>query len=91
MSKIDIRRKHGQSLKAAKAAVDKSVAAITKKFGVTSAWDGDTLHFERSGAKGQIKVSKTEVHVTAELGFLLGMMKPQIEAELQSQLDKNFG
>ena len=35
MSKIDIRRKHGQSIKAAKAAVDKTVAAIAKKFGVT--------------------------------------------------------
>lgn len=91
MSKIDIRRKHGQSVKAAKAAVDKTVAAITKKFGVTSGWDGDTLHFERSGVSGHIKVTKTEVHVSAELGFLLGMMRPQIEAEIESQLDKNFG
>lgn len=91
MSKIDIRRKHGQTIKAAKTAVDKTVAAIAKKFGVTSGWDGDTLHFERSGVNGLIAVSKTEVRVTAELGFLLGMMKPQIEAEIESQLDKNFG
>jgi putative polyhydroxyalkanoate system protein len=91
MSKIDIRRKHGQSVKSAKAAVDKTVAAIAKKFGVTSGWDGDTLHFERSGVNGKIAVTKTDVHVTAELGFLLGMMKPQIEAEIESQLDKNFG
>ena len=51
----------------------------------------DTLHFERSGVNGLIAVSKTEVRVTAELGFLLGMMKPQTEAEIESQLDKNFG
>ena len=91
MSKIDIRRKHGQSHKAAKAAVDKTVAAIAKKFGVHSEWEGDTLHFQRSGVNGWIKVNKTDVHVTAELGFLVGMMKPQIEAEIEAQLDKNFG
>jgi len=91
MSKIDISRKHSQSHKAAKAAVDKTVAAIAKKFGVTSGWDGDTLHFERSGVKGFIAVTKNTVRVTAELGFLLGMMKPQIEAEIETQLDKNFG
>ena len=91
MSKIDIRRKHGRSHKAAKAAVDKTVAAIAKKFGVHSAWEGDALHFERSGVKGKIKVCTTYVHVTAELGFLVGMMKPQIEAEIEAQFDKNFG
>ena len=91
MSKIDIRRKHGQSQKAAKAAVDKTAAAIAKKFGLQSSWDGDTLHFERSGVKGKIAVSKTEVHVTAELGFLVGALKPMIETEIERQLDENFG
>lgn len=91
MSKIDIKRKHGQSVKAAKAAVDKTVAAIARKFGVTSGWDGDTLHFERSGVNGKIHVGKTEVRVTAELGFLLGALKPMIEGEIEKQLDANFG
>lgn len=91
MAKIDIRRKHGQSLKAARAAVDKTVAGIAKKFGVDSEWDGDTLLFKRSGVSGAIKVNKADVHVTAELGFLLGAMKPMIEDEIERQLDKNFG
>ena len=91
MSKIDIRRRHGQSHKAAKAAVDKTVAEIAKKFGVHSEWEGDTLHFQRSGVNGFIKVNKADVHVTAELGFLLGAMKGVIEAEIERQLDENFG
>jgi putative polyhydroxyalkanoate system protein len=91
MSKIDIRREHGKSLKAAKAAVDKTAAAIGKKFGINSAWDGDTLNFERAGGHGQIQVTKTEVRVTAELGFLMSALKPMIETEIKTQLDKNFG
>jgi putative polyhydroxyalkanoate system protein len=91
MSKIDIRRQHGRSLKAAKAAVDKTAAAMAKKFALHSEWDGDTLNFSRIGVSGQIHVSKTEVHVTAELGFLFGALKPMIEGEIQRQLDANVG
>jgi putative polyhydroxyalkanoate system protein len=91
MAKIDIRRKHGKSHKAAKAAVDKTASAIGRKFAITSEWEGDTLHFQRSGVNGHIRVTKAEVHVWAELGFLLGMMQPMIEAEIKKQLDENFG
>ena len=38
-----------------------------------------------------IHVTATEVHVNAELGFLLGMLKPAIEKEIVQQLDKQFG
>ena len=91
MAKIDIRRKHGQTPKAAKAAVEKTAVELGKKFGLTHRWEGDTLHFQRSGATGSIAVEKTEVHVTAELGFLLGAMKPMIETEIKRQLDEKFG
>ncbi len=90
MSKIDIRRKHGKSLKAAKTAVSRTADAIGKKFAIESTWEGDTLLFSRGGVNGRIHVGKTELQVHAELGFLLGAMKPMIEAEIQRQLDENF-
>ncbi|MBS0583595.1 MAG: polyhydroxyalkanoic acid system family protein [Proteobacteria bacterium] len=90
MPSIDIRRKHHHSLKEAKAAVKKTAAAIGKKFGIESAWQGNTLHFERPGASGKIHVTEKEVHVTAELGFLLGALKPLIEKEIQGHLDKGL-
>jgi putative polyhydroxyalkanoate system protein len=91
MSTIDIRRKHGKSLKQAKAAVDKTAAAIGRKFDIESQWSGDTLQFSRPGVSGSIQVTESEVHVAAELGFLLGMMKPAIEKEITQLLDKQFG
>jgi len=91
MSHIDIRRKHGQSIKQAKAAVDKTAAAIGKKFDIESTWSGNTLNFSRAGVSGSIKVSASEVHVSADLGFLLGMLRPAIEREIEQQLDKQFG
>jgi putative polyhydroxyalkanoate system protein len=91
MASIDIRRKHGQTPARAKALVDKTAAAVSKKFGVSTEWDGDTLLFKRSGVDGTISVTKTEVIVHADLGFLVGTMKPMIEREISEQLDKNFG
>ena len=90
MPSIDIRRKHHHSLKEAKAAVKKTATAIGNKFGIESEWDGDTLHFERPGAHGRIHVTDKEVRVTAELGFLLGALKPMIEKEIEGHLDKGL-
>jgi putative polyhydroxyalkanoate system protein len=90
MASIDIRRPHGKTHAEARALVDKTADSLSKKFGVASEWAGDTLHFRRSGVIGRIEVTKTELIVHAELGFLLGAMKPMIEREIKVQLDKRL-
>jgi putative polyhydroxyalkanoate system protein len=90
MPSIDIRRKHKLTLKEAKDAVKKTATAIGKKFGISSRWSGNTLSFERAGANGEIKVTASEVHVTAQLGFLLGTLKPLIEKEIETHLDREL-
>jgi putative polyhydroxyalkanoate system protein len=90
MPSIDIRRKHNHSLKEAKEAVRKTAIAMGNKFDIKSAWEGNTLKFERPGATGEIHVTASDVHVTAQLGFLLGTLKPMIESEIQKQLDKQL-
>ncbi len=91
MSSIDIRRKHGHSVKRAKAAVNETAEAFAKKFDIESAWSGNTLKFSRPGVEGRIRITDDEIHVTAELGFLLGMLKPAIEREIERHLDDHFG
>ncbi|HEX4481820.1 MAG TPA: polyhydroxyalkanoic acid system family protein [Rudaea sp.] len=90
MASIDIRRPHGKTHAQARALVDKTADALGKKFGVASEWDGDTLNFHRSGVNGRIEVTASELIVHAELGFLLGAMKPMIEREIEAQLDKRL-
>lgn len=90
MPSIDIRRKHKHTLKQAKDVVKKTAQAIGKKFDIRSEWNGNTLSFERPGASGEIHVSAREIHVTAQLGFLLGMLKPMIEQEIERQLDEGL-
>ena len=45
MAVIDIHRKHGRSIKEAKAAVERVAKAIAKEYGITHRWDGNTLNF----------------------------------------------
>lgn len=88
MATIDIRRTHGGNLRSTKAAVDKVAQAIAEEYGISHRWSGNSLHFDRSGVRGEITVAKDEVHVHAELGLLMGALKPLIEREIERHLDE---
>ncbi|WP_413623733.1 MULTISPECIES: polyhydroxyalkanoic acid system family protein [Luteibacter] len=90
MAKIDIRRPHGTTMENARAVVEKVAARMREKFGTEGTWQGDTLTFARSGVKGAIAVSATDVHVTAELGMLLSPLRGTIEEEIRKKLDEHF-
>jgi putative polyhydroxyalkanoate system protein len=90
MSKIDIQRSHQLSLADARAVVEQVADSMQRKFGTTGQWQGDTLSFARSGVKGAIAVSASDVHVTAELGILLSPLKGTIEDEIRRKLDEKF-
>ena len=91
MPSIDIRRTHSKNLKDAKAAVTDVAKEISKKFELTYGWEGNHLHFERSGVNGKITLDKDSVRVTAELGFMLSMIKSAVEREIEKRLDQHFG
>ncbi len=90
MALIDIQRSHKSTVKATKTAVNRVAKSLGKEYGVDHEWDGDTLHFERSGVKGSIAVGKTDLRVHAELGFLMSAMKPVIEREIRRLLDEHL-
>jgi putative polyhydroxyalkanoate system protein len=90
MAKIDIRRPHGKTVAEARAVVERVADRMREKFGTEGGWDGDILTFQRSGVKGAIAVSPSDVHVTAELGMLLSPLKGTIEEEIRKKLDEQF-
>jgi putative polyhydroxyalkanoate system protein len=90
MAKIDIRRPHGKTVAEARAVVERVADRMREKFGTEGSWEGDTLTFQRSGVKGAIAVSPSDVHVTAELGMLLSPLKGTIEEEIRKKLDEQF-
>lgn len=64
--------------------------SIATKFGIRHEWDGDRVEFSRGGVQGHIEIELHAVHVHARLGLMLAAMKPVIEREIQSCLDRAF-
>jgi putative polyhydroxyalkanoate system protein len=90
MPSIDITRHHSRPLAEAKKKVERVAAHIADKCQVVYEWQGNTLHFSRAGVDGQIAVTPKLIRVTANLGFLLSMIKDPVEREINKYLDEEF-
>jgi putative polyhydroxyalkanoate system protein len=90
MASIDIHHAHSLPPAKAREAVQEVAEKLAARFGVEYHWDADVLHFTRGGVDGHIALAPRELHVTAQLGFLLGAMKGPIEAEIRRVLDERF-
>ena len=91
MSQINVRRKHGTTLKRARAGASRVAEQLAEEFYLESEWNGDTLIFERSGVSGELKVDKKEIVIEVRLGFMTAILKPVIESEIHKFLDEKFG
>ena len=88
MAVISIARKHALSHKKAKDVADKIAKDLKKRFELDYAWNGDDVDFERPGVAGRIHVGRDSISINVKLGFLLIPLKPAIEREIHSALDK---
>jgi putative polyhydroxyalkanoate system protein len=91
VSNIDIHAHHTLSHEDALTAADRLSCDLSEKFGIDYGWDGEVIHFERTGVHGQIEVLKTELRIQAHLGFMLMMLKGPIEEEITRYLKEHFG
>ncbi|MEO6968536.1 MAG: polyhydroxyalkanoic acid system family protein [Rhodanobacteraceae bacterium] len=90
MPSIDIQREHALGLERAREVVDHIAGALSRKFGIDGAWQGDSLRIKRAGADGRIDIAADSVRVRVQLGLVLGAFKSRIEDEIGHQLDEHF-
>ncbi|MCS5560558.1 MAG: polyhydroxyalkanoic acid system family protein [Marinobacter nauticus] len=88
MSVIDIHRAHSLDKEHAREAAETLAKDLSKQFDVNYQWEGDLLKFKRSGVKGQLDISESDLHIRLELGLMLRPFKSRIEQEIHSQLDQ---
>lgn len=91
MNTINIRRPHGMTPKKARQAAERVAHELSEQFSFVYEWEGNILHFKRTGAVGRITVHKKDIELYVELNFLLGLMKSKIEREVHHYCDENFG
>jgi putative polyhydroxyalkanoate system protein len=88
MPDIRIARAHSLPLSRAKAAAQAAADDLAQRFELSSRWEGDTLHFRRSGVQGRIEVSATQIALEISLGLLLKGFKSSIEQSVGKRLDE---
>ena len=91
MALIAIAKKHSLSHQKAKAAAGKVAQDLNARFDLEYSWRGDHIEFKRPGLTGALHVGKEAVRLDCELGFMLSLLKPAIEAEVHKQFTKYFG
>jgi putative polyhydroxyalkanoate system protein len=91
MALITIAKKHALSHQKARAAAEKIAVDLNKRFDLDYGWKGDDIQFSRTGLKGALHVGKETVRLNCELGLIMSLLKPTIEAEVHKQFDKYFG
>nr|BBJ05582.1 hypothetical protein YBY_34310 [Marinobacter nauticus] len=85
---IDIHRAHSLDKAHAREAAETLAKDLSKQFDVNYQWEGDMLTFKRSGVKGHLDLSDSDLHIRLELGLMLRPFKSRIEQEIHSQLDQ---
>lgn len=87
MSEIKYKRMHHLSLKEAKKVAQKAADDLAREYDLASEWEGNTLHFHRSGVNGHMHVSEDAIDLNVRLGILLRPFKSAFERHIERNLD----
>jgi putative polyhydroxyalkanoate system protein len=88
MSEIKVIRRHHLSVAQAKKIAQKTADDLASEYDLVSEWQGDTLHFRRSGVNGSMAVSGREIRLDVKLGMLLSAFRSKIEQHVEHRLDE---
>ena len=90
MADISITHKHKLSHKKAKAAAQKVADQLAEEYGIDAEWEGDVLHFQRSGVSGTLELGEHVAQMDIKLGFLMMAFSSVIEEKVKQNMKKVF-
>jgi putative polyhydroxyalkanoate system protein len=89
---IHITRKHALGFAGARKLAFRWAEEAEERLGMECVYEegktSDLVTFTRTGASGELKVTKDHFELEARLGLLLGAFKERIEAEIVNNLDE---
>jgi putative polyhydroxyalkanoate system protein len=90
MADISITQQHDMAPPVARAAAQKVADKLANDYGLACTWDGDVLHFERSGVKGFLTLGEKQAALRMQLGLLMSAFAPTIEQKVADSMRKTF-
>ena len=90
MADINIVQDHHLTPKKAREAAQQVADQMAEEFDLACVWDGDTLHFERSGVAGSLTLARHQAQMQIKLGFLFSAFAAKIESKVAENMKKVF-
>lgn len=90
MSHIAIERSHPLTPQQARQAAETFAEHLASQHQIHYRWEGDSLHFQRSGIDGHVELAPSLIRINVRLGWLLISFKHRLEQEIHRHLDEIF-
>jgi putative polyhydroxyalkanoate system protein len=90
MAEIQLVRPFSVPVTEAKARVQKTADELAAEYHLKSEWQGNTLHFDRTGLHGQIEVSGREIRLDVHLSLLLRPLKTKLVSRIENKFERLF-
>lgn len=91
MADIHIVQEHSLTPKKAREAAQKVADKMADEYDLACTWEGEVLHFERSGVSGSLTLDKKHAQMHLTLGFLFSAFASKIESKVTEDMQKVFG
>lgn len=91
MSHINIVHAHKLAPAQAREAAQRVAEKLSGEFDLACEWNGDTLHFQRSGVTGTLALEQEQVAMKLKLGMLMSAFSGPIEQKIRDNMSKVFG
>ena len=88
MSKINIERNHSLGLEVAKEKVVEVEHKLQERFGLNTAWKGNTVHIDGKGVSGTLEVGESSVRLNLKLGLALRLFAGKITESVERAFDR---
>ena len=90
MGDIVVERRHRLDPSQAREAVEGVAQELKQELGGTYQWEGEQLHFSRSGARGQIELEENSIRVVITLSRLMRPMRRRVHSVVEQYLDERL-
>ncbi len=88
MAHIQISYAHPWGETEARRRAEALVQDLAERLDAKYHWQGNTLYFERRGAKGSVEIQPHQLLIAIDLGLALRPLRKQIEARIHEDLAK---
>lgn len=90
MTEMRLTHPHGLDLRTALERAHALADELATRLEARYRWHDNTLHFERAGADGTVRVGPDQIEVEVHLSWLLGAFRVSIEEEIRRLLARHF-